>query len=377
MCTYLTVQPAPTENGSLRSLRRIIGLVLMALLALPLITACQSSAPNPSAIFTNTPIPFIISPAPQSPVLFTYRGRSSIAAPIWLPDNRHLAFVSGGSTNGGGSIYVLDVLTKTLTRTLILPVLPSGTIAASVLSPDGSFIVFAREDGKLSVWNTLSGRRVLVYDNHTAVWPLWAWAPDGQRIALASQVVDSSQIVQVWNVATGRELLSFSVPAPNLYDVEWSPDGEHLAMLSRDRTLQLWDSTAGQAIQHFTDPDLSDIRWSPDGHRILSSLTIKRTADTSMRIWNVFTGRKLLTYSGHTSPAFEAQWSADGARIFSLSTAEILIWNASTGKTILRIPLRSYINFDMAEPSPDGHNWHFPRETTACRSGMLSRGRKC
>jgi Tn3 transposase DDE domain len=58
----------------------------------------------------------------------------------------------------------------------------------------------------------------------------------------------------VWNAVTGRELLSFSVPASNLFDVEWSPDGK----------------------------------------RILSSLTIERTTDKSLRIWDVFTGRKLL-----------------------------------------------------------------------------------
>lgn len=353
MCKCRIVQSDLAKTRILRSPHRITSIALATLLALSIMTACQSSAPNPSPIFTNTPVLFITSPAPQSPPLFIYRSQLSLAKPIWLPDDRHLAFVSGGGANGGGSVYVLDLLTKKLTKTLTLPILPSETTGEWTWSPDGSSIVFASADGKLTVWNTLSGRRSLDYDSHAPVFPLWAWAPDNQRIALASQV-DTSQVVQVWNVVTRHELQSISIPTPKLSDVEWSPDGKHLATLARDNTFQLWDSTTGQAIQRFTDPDLSIILWSPDGKRILSSLTIKRSADTSLRIWDVLTGRKLLTYSGHTIPAFDAQWSADGTRILSISIAELLLWNTFTGHTILRIPIQTFVNSFTANLSPDG-----------------------
>ena len=341
------------KSRILRSPRSITSIALAGLLALSLISACQSSAPNPSPIFTIPPIPFITTPPPQSSPLLTYRGQPSLAVQIWLPDKRHLAFVSGGSASGGESVYVFDVLTRKLTKTLTLPVLSTGTTGVCQWSPDGSSIVFASSDGRLSVWNTLSGSQNLDYDSHTPFFPLWAWAPDNQRIVLASQV-DTPQVVQVWNVVTRHELLSFSISAPNIYDIEWSPDADYLATLTRDKTFQLWDSTTGKAIQSFSDPNLSITTWSPDGKRILSSLTDVRTGNTSLRIWDVLTGRKLLTYSGHSSPAFDAQWSRDGTRILSLSYTELLLWNTSTGQTILRIPIHTFIDSDTAQLSPDG-----------------------
>lgn len=333
--------------------RRITVIMLVALLVMNIITACQSSSPNPPSLFTGTPIPVITSQVPQSTTLFTYHSQSNLTIPVWLPDNIHLAFVSSEGTNSSESVDVYNVLTKKLTRTAILPALSSNISGEWTWSPDGSSIVFASTDGKLTIWDTLTGRKLLDYDSHTPSIPLWAWASDSQRIALASQV-DTSQVMQVWNVVTGRELLTFFVPTHNINDVEWSPDGEHIAILSSDKTFQLWDSTTGQAIQRFTDPYLSIILWSPDGKRILSSLTIKRTANTSLRIWDVLTGRKLLTYSGHTSPAITAQWSSDGQRILSMSMSEMLIWNTSTGQTILRIPISTSTNLDIAELSPDG-----------------------
>jgi WD40 repeat protein len=333
--------------------RRSTSVILAALLVFFLLTACQSSAPSPPSFFTNTPVPFVTTPAPQRSPLFIYRSQLRLAELIWLPDTRHLAFVSGGSASGGESVYIFDRLTRTLTRTLTLPVLPSGTAGEVAWSPDGSSIVFASADGNLTVWNTLSGRQSLAYDSHISGFPLWAWAPDNQRIAIASQV-NAPQVAQIWNVITRHELLSFSIPTPNITDLEWSPDGTHLATLAGDHTFQLWDSTTGQAIQHFTDPTLAIILWSPDGRRILSSLTAKRTTNISLSIWDVLTGRKLLTYSGHTHPAVAAQWSADGTRILSISPAELLLWNTSTGQTILRLPLQPGSNPAEARLSPDG-----------------------
>ncbi len=359
MWIYPIIQQGLTKTRIPRSLRCITSIALAAFLVPFIMAACQSS--NPPPLLTKTPVPFVTAAAPQSPPLFTYRSQSGISWPIWLSDNRHLAFVSGGSARGGESVYVLDRLTRKLTKALTLPVLPPGTQGEWVWSPNGSFIVFASADGKLTVWDTLSGRQSLDYDSHTPSFPFWAWTPDNQRIALANQI-DAPQVVHIWNVFTRHELLSFSVPTPAIYDLEWSPDGEHLATLTRDHTFWLWDSATGQAIRHFTDPDLLMILWSPDGKRILSSLTIKRTTNTSLRIWDVFSGRKLLTYSGHTSPVFDAQWSADGTRILSISTAEVLLWNTFTGQTILRIPLHTFINSDTAELSPDGRYLAFSQK---------------
>src|SRR5262249_47159774 len=52
----------------------------------------------------------------------------------------------------------------------------------------------------------------------------------------------------------------------------WSPDGKTLASVSDDKTIRLWDSTAGmllQTLKGHTD-EVWSVDWSPDGKTLVS-----------------------------------------------------------------------------------------------------------
>lgn len=101
--------------------------------------------------------------------------------------------------------------------------------------------------------------------------------------------------------------------------------------------------------------------WSPDGQRIASI-----DSNNNIIIWEVASGKTLLTYTGHTGGAELIAWSPDGKRIVSTGaydstgTPLIHIWDTSTGK-LLRPYTRPDNNITGAEPlsaigwSPDGN----------------------
>lgn len=325
--------------------------IVAALLLAGITISCSGTTqePSPTPITIRKFVPPITPTVQQGTILFTQHAQGY---PVWSSNSTHMAFTNGGNTNGGDRIYIWDASTRKLTQKITLPLLASNALGESIWSPDGQHMVFASDDGRLQVWSTFSGRKLLTYNSHSAGMPSWTWAPDGKRIAMTANSGNGNvQIVQIWDVVVGKELLSFSTQMRDIYDLVWSPDGGRLASLATDRTVQFWNATTGNPLQSFHDPALEGIVWSPDGRYILSSLTASVTKDTSLRVWDVATGRKLLTYSGHSSNVYEAQWSPDSTRIVSVGQREVLVWNASTGHTILSLPTTSS---GIAVLSPDG-----------------------
>lgn len=69
------------------------------------------------------------------------------------------------------------------------------------------------------------------------------------------------------------------------------------------------------------------VAWSPDGTRIASGGN-----DSTVQVWNVRTGRRLLLYTGHVGTVYTVAWSPDA---FRLGTG---VWAKQEASTISNEP---------------------------------------
>ena len=152
------------------------------------------------------------------------------------------------------------------------------------------------------------------------------WSPDGSEIASTN----AAGLVQIWNTSTGHTISTYDGHFLKVLSLSWLPNQPLLvAAEGIDRSVQVWNVLTGKRI--LTTSPLHGIAsaatWSPDGRKIAFD-----GGDNTVQVWNIVNGKRLVTYTGHTARITTVSWSADGTEIASGSVDRtVQVWNAATG----------------------------------------------
>ncbi len=136
-----------------------------------------------------------------------------------------------------------------------------------------------------------------------------------------------------WHSAT------FEGHTSNVNSVCFSPDGKYALSGSADHTLRLWEVGTGKELRRFEGHTLGvqSVCFSPDGRYALSG-----GQDNTLRLWEVETWKELLCFEGHTTKVNSVCFSPDGkyalsgASNFSGLDKILKLWEVATGKELRR-----------------------------------------
>jgi WD40 repeat protein len=243
-----------------------------------------------------------------------------------------------GSAEGTIKVWALSnagrpKLTKTLTGL-------SGRLWSIKFSNDGQMISSMAEDNKVRIWSVKTGKLLLTYSGHKGGAQYAAWSSDDKRVASLGY----DYTVLLWDAVTGKPLMA---PLTDLCDgVSNSPadllscNQYHRSTLafgtqapilvsSGSGTIAIWDlCEEGQATLRFkfsSPPGYAlRITLSPDDQYIASWAW---GVDSSIRVWDVGTGKQCRQLAGHRKQLQCVEWSRDSKHLLSGDTdSSLCFW---------------------------------------------------
>jgi WD40 repeat protein len=318
--------------------------LLVALLALCLVTGCQAPSTLSQATRTPSPTPTILVTRITTANAAHLKQLSSlnisdgiVRSVAWAPNGAMLA--------AGSAHYVRLLAASTEGRAVILPG-DTGVVDALAWSPDGASLAAGDEDGGIYMWDVAT--RTLRITLRVSGPPVFAaaWSPDGAKLATG----DGSGHVIIWDTATGAQLGAWFGDAHGrfhessrplaVYGVGWSPDGARLASTRYDGLLQFWDTRTGRNLAALPTSDKPNaLAWSPDGRLVATG-----NDDGGAQIWNVatlasegdFLARPLASW------AYATPWSPDGTLLaISRGFGLLQVWDVASGKELAALSATS------------------------------------
>jgi len=144
-------------------------------------------------------------------------------------------------------------------------------------SPDGSKIAGATDDSNAHVWDARTWEPLYSLQHEPPAFVMTsAWSPDGTRLLTTAgndEQGAKDNTARIWDTSTGKELLVFSGHTQSVWPGSWSPDGKRVITGSNDDTVRIWDSSTGDELLTISTPVSYGVFtwWSPDGQHIYIS----------------------------------------------------------------------------------------------------------
>lgn len=202
-----------------------------------------------------------------------------------------------------------------------------GTILSLALSPKGNKVLTGEGDGRVRLWDLKSGGRIFSFKGHTMPVDSVAISPNG-KLGLSGS---DDRTVRLWDLESGHSLRVLEGHTAGLFGVTFSPDGKRA--LSCSEAVRLWDLKTWEAEQllwTFRTEPVASVAFSPDGERALFGEILGR-----VRLWDIESGRSLLSLEGHRGMVWSLAFSRDGKRALSGGTDNtVRLWDLDTGRAL-------------------------------------------
>ncbi|CAG8453180.1 5860_t:CDS:2 [Paraglomus brasilianum] len=197
-------------------------------------------------------------------------------------------------------------------------------------SPDSQTIATGADDGKLKLWNTISGFCFVTFTEHSSAITQVEFAKNGQVVFSSS--LDGT--VRAFDLIRYRNFRTFTTPSPIQFTCLCvDPSGEVICAGSMDTfEIYVWSVQTGKLLDILSGHEgpISGLAFSPNGTLLASS-----SWDYTARTWDIFGRSKNVEVFRHTSDVLAIAFKPDGKQLAcSTLDGQIAFWDVERGTQI-------------------------------------------
>jgi WD40 repeat protein len=200
-------------------------------------------------------------------------------------------------------------------------------------SHDGKHLISGSGDNSAIIWDT-EGRKLLYrLQGHNDDIYAVGFTPDGGRAVTGS--IDAT--LRLWRVSDGSLIAELKGHKEAVKTLAIRSSDGMIASGDFAGEIRLWDGKDGHFLRTLAKQSgtVGVLRFSLDGQQLLSTSGYAARRPLQ-RVWEVATGKELVSYAGHNSTVSAAAISPDGrlAATGGGSDDEINIWELAIGATV-------------------------------------------
>ena len=205
----------------------------------------------------------------------------------------------------------------------------TAPVSAVAISSDGRTTVSGSEDETLRIWDTANGAPLKVLEGHQGFVTAVALASDGQTVVSGGH----DTMVRVWNTSTGELLGTMEGHRDHVCAVAISPDGQ-LVSGSEDKAVCVWQASAARLLRTAQGHNgvLTVVALSQDAGALVSAAD-----DGVAHVWSTSSWQLVQTFR-HRKWVVSAALSSDGRRLVTADAeaepSPFYIWDVPTGQKL-------------------------------------------
>lgn len=205
-----------------------------------------------------------------------------------------------------------------------------GTLALACDS-EGKFLVSGGADGKVRLWNALTGKEQCCCEGHQGPIHCVGLAA-GHRLVSGGQ----DRTVRVWDRRTGKQIHSFTDYKEPVLALAVSPTGYRVLTTGWGNVVREQNLETGAEIRRFEHPGpVTCLAYSPDSRFILAGVgTGPGNEGHTVHLWDLEQRTEVWRGRGHTLPVRSVAFSSsEGRKVISAGDDRtIRLWDLETGK---------------------------------------------
>jgi WD40 repeat protein len=231
---------------------------------------------------------------------------------------------------------------------LLTSIAQPAWVTAIAFHPDASFVAVGYDDGGLAYWDAPGHHPVhekgFVF--HKKAISAMAISPDGKTLAAASE----DKTISLWDLTAGKYIGCLVGHTDRVPALAWHPSGKYLVSAGWDTTARVWDARTLEPVillnAHATQ--VHAIAFSHDGHFLACG-----DSAYAVRLWDFDTRKPLRQFKIPDGEIRTLAFSPDGSQLACNGDRIVHLWNPQSGQPYAEIGPRPTAKTSVAL-SPDG-----------------------